>query len=421
MRNLTKPSQYGDLKKALPGGAGTVFAAGTEQLELLTPAGDKVLLAVHTDGFLYVNGEPYGMIGMPPAFHAAMHNTADGTDPLTPGMIGAAPATVIEEIRAVSFAAEQKADDAVSTSIDAKNIAESANVTATGIASTANMAFESANNAFITSTEAKKIAEGVDYKATQSFKKSDLAEATANRAETTAENALSVANGIDAKATEAMEDAASAVATAEEAKEIAEGIDAKASQGINDAAVAYELANTANIKANTFATTESAGIVLLNDSVSSTSIEEAATAHAVKTAYDLADTAHTKATTPASASNLGPILVGDGLLVDAAGKLRARDAINIIGATSGTIPLATNTVNRVTINGTTTFSLPAVDVAIDNQIVVYMHYQGGAINFGTPNNLTGGLPSFPANYHYILIWQYLRSASSWAVGAIRGH
>ncbi len=238
MRNLTKPSQYDDLKKALPGGVGTVFSAGTEQLELLTPAGDKVLLAVHTDGFLYVNGEPYGMVGMPPAKHAVMHNTVDGTDPLSPEMIGAASQSVVEEILSASSIAVQKADEAIEISAEGKRIAENANATATGIADTANMALITAENTIQIATQAKETANGIDAKATQALVDAAKALSTATSASQKSDNAVAVANGVDAKATKAMADASAA-------KKTAEGVDAKANQALSGVdTLSAELANS---------------------------------------------------------------------------------------------------------------------------------------------------------------------------------
>lgn len=86
MRNLTAPKQYTDDKDR------TTFDAGTEGLVLYTPAGEPVRLHVGADGFLYINDQPFGVQGMPPALHAAMHSQ-DGGDPVTPAAIGAVPAS----------------------------------------------------------------------------------------------------------------------------------------------------------------------------------------------------------------------------------------------------------------------------------------------------------------------------------------
>lgn len=86
MRNLTAPKQYTDPNNR------TTFDAGTEGLVLYTPAGEPVRLHVGSDGFLYINDQPFGVQGMPPALHAAMHATGGG-DPVTPAAIGAVPAS----------------------------------------------------------------------------------------------------------------------------------------------------------------------------------------------------------------------------------------------------------------------------------------------------------------------------------------
>lgn len=84
MRNLTAPKQYTDQNNR------TTFDAGTEGLVLYTVDGDPVRLHVGADGFLYINGQPFGVQGMPPALHAAMHKTLGG-DPLSAADIGAVP------------------------------------------------------------------------------------------------------------------------------------------------------------------------------------------------------------------------------------------------------------------------------------------------------------------------------------------
>lgn len=86
MRNLTAPKQYTDDKDR------TTFDAGSEGLVLYTPAGEPVRLHVGADGFLYINDQPFGVQGMPPALHAAMHSQ-DGGDPITPAAIGAVSAS----------------------------------------------------------------------------------------------------------------------------------------------------------------------------------------------------------------------------------------------------------------------------------------------------------------------------------------
>jgi len=90
MRNLTAPKQYTDTNDR------TTFDAGTEGLVLYTPAGEPVRLHVGSDGFLYINDQPFGVQGMPPALHAAMHATGGG-DPVTPAAIGAVPASRLAE------------------------------------------------------------------------------------------------------------------------------------------------------------------------------------------------------------------------------------------------------------------------------------------------------------------------------------
>ena len=86
-------------------------------------------------------------------------------------------------------------------------------------------------------------------------------------------------------------------------------------------------------------------------------------------------------------------------------------------ATSGTIALADNSVNRIAPTGTVTFSLPSVsDNTVFHQILVQMTLSTSrTINLGTTKYFTGSQPSFAAGTYDIL---YEYNGSNWVVGAV---
>lgn len=86
-------------------------------------------------------------------------------------------------------------------------------------------------------------------------------------------------------------------------------------------------------------------------------------------------------------------------------------------ATSGTISLADNSVNRIAPTGTVTFSLPTVsDNTVFHQILVQMTLSTSrTINLGTTKYFTGSQPSFAAGTYDIL---YEYNGTNWVVGAV---
>lgn len=86
-------------------------------------------------------------------------------------------------------------------------------------------------------------------------------------------------------------------------------------------------------------------------------------------------------------------------------------------ATSGTIALADNSINRIAPTGTVTFSLPSVsDNTVFHQILVQMTLSTSrTINLGTTKYFTGSQPSFAAGTYDIL---YEYNGSNWVVGAV---
>ena len=86
-------------------------------------------------------------------------------------------------------------------------------------------------------------------------------------------------------------------------------------------------------------------------------------------------------------------------------------------ATSGTISLADNSVNRITPSGTVTFSLPSVsDNTSFHQILVQMNLTASrTINLGTTKYFTGTQPTF-ATGTYDILYEY--NGTNWIVGAV---
>lgn len=86
-------------------------------------------------------------------------------------------------------------------------------------------------------------------------------------------------------------------------------------------------------------------------------------------------------------------------------------------ATSGTIALTDNSINRITPSGTVTFSLPTVsDNTIFHQILVQMILSTSrTINLGTTKYFTGTQPTF-ATGTYDILYEY--NGTNWVVGAV---
>ena len=86
-------------------------------------------------------------------------------------------------------------------------------------------------------------------------------------------------------------------------------------------------------------------------------------------------------------------------------------------ATSGTISLADNSVNRITPSGTVTFSLPSVsDNTSFHQILVQMNLTAAYnIDLGASTYFTKEAPAFDVGSYDIV---YEHNGSSWVVGSI---
>ena len=86
-------------------------------------------------------------------------------------------------------------------------------------------------------------------------------------------------------------------------------------------------------------------------------------------------------------------------------------------ASSGTISLADNSVNRIVPSGMVTFSLPSVsDHAVFHQILVQMNLSTKqTVNLGTNNYFSKTAPEFETGRYNII---YEHNGAHWVVGAI---
>ena len=87
-------------------------------------------------------------------------------------------------------------------------------------------------------------------------------------------------------------------------------------------------------------------------------------------------------------------------------------------ASSGTISLVSNSINRMTCTGTTTFSLPAsVDNTIFNQILVQLEMSSvQTINLGTTHFFKRTTPDLSAAGNYNILFEY--DGTNWVCGVI---
>lgn len=86
-------------------------------------------------------------------------------------------------------------------------------------------------------------------------------------------------------------------------------------------------------------------------------------------------------------------------------------------ATSGTIVLSDNSINRIDPTGTTTFTLPSIsDHTVFHQILVQINLSSKqTINLGTSNYFSRTVPEFETGCYNII---YEHNGAHWVVGAI---
>ena len=87
-------------------------------------------------------------------------------------------------------------------------------------------------------------------------------------------------------------------------------------------------------------------------------------------------------------------------------------------ATSGTIELADNSINRITPTDAVTFNLPTItDNTVFHQILVQMNLTASyTIDLGASTYFSEEAPAFETGYYDII---YEHNGSSWVVGAIK--
>lgn len=109
-------------------------------------------------------------------------------------------------------------------------------------------------------------------------------------------------------------------------------------------------------------------------------------------------------------------------VVNAINSLKTETAPNIINLpSSGTISLATNTINTLTNSASVVFSLPAtVDTTQFNQIFVFFRQTGTySVSLGTGYYFSETEPNLAVAGYYDIIFEYDPIRSGWAVGAIK--
>lgn len=94
-------------------------------------------------------------------------------------------------------------------------------------------------------------------------------------------------------------------------------------------------------------------------------------------------------------------------------------AIISISATSGTVSLTANRIHKMTINGTTTFSLPSVsDTTVFNQIKVMAKVTGNhTIKWGTTQFFNKRVPTITSG-NYDFYFDYDPNLNAWVLGAL---
>ena len=90
-------------------------------------------------------------------------------------------------------------------------------------------------------------------------------------------------------------------------------------------------------------------------------------------------------------------------------------------AYSSSVSLTTNSINKITLTGNVTFSLPTpTDLTILNQIVVNLYMSTAyTIGFGTTTYFGGEAPDLSEAGYYELIYEYDPISSTWVVGALK--
>lgn len=162
------------------------------------------------------------------------------------------------------------------------------------------------------------------------------------------------------------------------------------------------------------ATTSKAGIVKLDSSATSGS-NNAITSGTV---YTVLNTVNTSLNSKLGKTETAAKATADanGNTISTTYALQKQTVTTL--ATSGTISLTDNSVNRIIPAGTVTFSLPAIsDNTIFHQILVQMTLSAvHTINLGANVYFGGEAPTFEAAKYNIV---YEHNGTNWVVGAIK--
>ena len=85
---------------------------------------------------------------------------------------------------------------------------------------------------------------------------------------------------------------------------------------------------------------------------------------------------------------------------------------------SGSVYLKTNTSYSLTVNTNATISLPNPDSGINNEILVFLDYNGGTLNFGTDLFVDAEIPTLIEG-KYLVIYDYNPNLNKWLCYPIR--
>lgn len=85
---------------------------------------------------------------------------------------------------------------------------------------------------------------------------------------------------------------------------------------------------------------------------------------------------------------------------------------------NGSVNLKTNTSYSITTNNNTSISLPNPDIGINNEILVFLDYNGGALNFGTDLFVDAEIPTLIVG-KYLVIYDYNPNLNRWLCCPVR--
>ena len=115
-----------------------------------------------------------------------------------------------------------------------------------------------------------------------------------------------------------------------------------------------------------------------------------------------------------------PAVINAGAVLSEVDEVKRRQSVIDIPSTSGTVPLADNTIYKGTMVGAMTFALPTVtDATKYHQIKAMLYLPVVTIDWGTAHYIGGDAPDVSEAGQYMIYWDYVPALSAWAVGAIK--